>query len=622
MTAGISVLCVDDDPDVRELTATFLERELEAIEATTAASAHEALERVASDGIDCVVSDYDMPGMNGLELLEAIREHNPNLPVILFTGKGSEEIASEAISAGVTDYLQKETGTDQYAVLANRIENVVERRRANRARLESERELEQYRKLVETAVDPMYVLDDSGVCQVANEALAEFLGVDRDRIVGEPLQQFVADDVYERGANALETLRRTDRERTRIEFRVERDADVRVGEALIAPVTDDSGEHAGSVTVIRDVSERKRREQELVQYEQIIELAPIALFILDEAGTVTWMNDEFADSYAESKEDLLGTPFPELVERGYYDEWVQEKYTDHVRELLSSKTETERAKYTVQFHAPDGETRIHDVHTELLPLEDGEFVGTIHAIRDITRRRRYQRQLERQNERLEQFASLVSHDLRNPLNVAKGNLELHAAACETTEGIEGLSQSLDRMDELIEDLLSLARKGRSVGEPDRVSLPRLVDEAWEAVETDDATLEGDVDGCLLADGGRARELLENLFRNAIDHGSPSPDSSSSVTVTVGMLEDEGTSGWYVADDGSGLPEVTDEIFEFGYTTSESGTGLGLAIVREIAEAHGWTITAGESDDGGARFEIREVTFRERGPSVADAGDER
>ena len=126
----IRVLHVDDDPALGALVATFLEREDERLRVETATSASVALDRLADSPFDCVVSDYDMPGQDGIEFLETIRSTRPELPFILYTGKGSEEIASRAITAGATDYLQKESGPDQYTVLANRIVNVVERERA------------------------------------------------------------------------------------------------------------------------------------------------------------------------------------------------------------------------------------------------------------------------------------------------------------------------------------------------------------------------------------------------------------------------------------------------------------------------------------------------------------
>ena len=130
----IQILHVDDEPSMTDLTATFLEREDDQFSVETATSADEGLQHLGDRPPDCIVSDYNMPGMDGLEFLQAVRDDYPDLPFILFTGKGSEEVASDAISAGVTDYLQKKSGTEQYELLANRIRNAVDaRREAKRA---------------------------------------------------------------------------------------------------------------------------------------------------------------------------------------------------------------------------------------------------------------------------------------------------------------------------------------------------------------------------------------------------------------------------------------------------------------------------------------------------------
>lgn len=626
MTSGISVLCVDDDPDVRALTTTALERTGEEFTVVTAGCGRDALSRLTErDQIDCVVSDYDMPGMDGLELLDAVRDCDPDLPFILFTGKGSEEIASDAISAGVTDYLQKGSGMDQYTVLANRIENAVDRHRTSRAQRRSERELERYRTLVESNTDPMYVLDLDGICTIANEAFCRLVETDREAVVGTHISNLITRDGLERGAKTVRQLQQGNSTSTRYEVGLDRDGERWVGEANIAMVTDENGTMTGSTAVIRDITERKRRERELTQYEEVVELAPISLFILGPDATIEWFNDEFAEAFAEDADELHGMRFPELVDRGYYDDRVIEKYNDQVRELLTSSTDLERAEYQVLFQAPDGDERVHDVHTKLLPLEDGSFAGTIHAIRDITKRRRYHRELERQNDRLEEFAGVVSHDLRNPLNVAQGNLELHAKECavetDTKMGsIDQIRHSLNRMDDLIEELLSLARHGQTVGELEPVEFHRLVQDSWNAVDTTGTTLECSIDATISADEGRIRALLENLFRNAVEHGAGNADSGSErdeahtvtdVIVTVGLLENDGpTGGFYVADNGQGFETDLEKLFKFGHTTASDGTGLGLAIVDGIAAAHGWTASACESRTGGARFEISGVRVLE------------
>ena len=226
-------------------------------------------------------------------------------------------------------------------------------------------------------------------------------------------------------------------------------------------------------------------------------------------------------------------------------------------------------------------------------------LGRTIVFTDVTDREMYREELERQNERLERFASLVSHDLRNPLNVASGRFELLRDEVEVAadnDHAEAVDRALTRMDALIDQILTLAREGKPVEQWDAVLLSSVTRGCWEMVETNTAELLVAEDLEFKADPARLKRLFENLFRNALDHGGPD------VTVTVGALPDR--PGFYVADDGPGIPEGDrDSVFEPGYTTSEEGTGFGLAIVAEMVAAHGWEIQVTESDAGGARFEI-------------------
>ena len=177
----IRVLHVDDDPAFVDLTESFLTRIDESFAVETATGAEEAIDRFCSGVFDCVVSDYEMPGMTGLELLEEIREIDPDVPFVLFTGKGSEAVASDAISAGVTDYLQKETGTEQYTVLANRIENAVDQYRSERALAESQKRLSRF---INQSPLGTIEYDESFRIVRVNEAATEITGYDADELVG------------------------------------------------------------------------------------------------------------------------------------------------------------------------------------------------------------------------------------------------------------------------------------------------------------------------------------------------------------------------------------------------------------------------------------------------------
>ena len=234
-------------------------------------------------------------------------------------------------------------------------------------------------------------------------------------------------------------------------------------------------------------------------------------------------------------------------------------------------------------------------------LEVAELLAA-HARAALDRIER-ERELKRKNERLEQFTSFVSHDLKNPLNVADLRLELAMEDCDS-EHLRDVAVALDRMETLTDDLLTLAKAGQHVDDVESIHLATLARTCWQTVQTADADLVVDADLTVLADRTRLKQLLENLIRNAVAHGtSDAEEGESDVTVTIGAL----AGGFYVSDNGRGIPEADrDSIFEHGYSTADGGTGFGLAIVADIVEAHDWSIMVTDSDAGGARFEITGV----------------
>ncbi|WP_049987839.1 sensor histidine kinase [Halobellus rufus] len=236
----------------------------------------------------------------------------------------------------------------------------------------------------------------------------------------------------------------------------------------------------------------------------------------------------------------------------------------------------------------------HVHHLETAPVEiDGDEYGVL-VTQDVSEARETERTLKRQNERLDQFASMISHDLRNPLNVAAGRLELFRETNDA-DHLTAIEDSLDRIDELTTDLTGLARSEGSVEDYETVSLDAVARSAWKMIDTREATLE--TEPCSIAgDESQLQALFENLFRNAVGHGG------ASVTVRVGPLAD----GFYVEDSGKGIPaEKRDAVFEHGFTTGYSGTGTGLTIVQRIAAAHGFDVSLLDGSAGGARFEFHE-----------------
>jgi signal transduction histidine kinase len=204
--------------------------------------------------------------------------------------------------------------------------------------------------------------------------------------------------------------------------------------------------------------------------------------------------------------------------------------------------------------------------------------------------------IQNQRDQLEEFTRVVSHDIRNPLGIVDGYLDM-AERTGDPEHFERCRDAVDRMESLIDDLLFLTREGQTIGGREEIRIDDLVRECWSFVNAPDGDLEIDTDRVVLGDWSRLQQVFENLFRNALEHGG------EGVTVCVGDLGDG--DGVYVEDDGVGIPEAErDQVFVDGFTTGDSGTGLGLTIIQQVVSAHGWTVSVTESDAAGARFEIR------------------
>ena len=581
---SVRVLHADDEPDFADLTAMHLERERDDFEVVTATSATEGLEHLAESDIDCIVSDYDMPGMDGLEFLEAVREEYPDLPFILFTGRGSEEIASEAISAGVTDYLNKGTGTDQYTVLADRIANTVEKYRAERELIETDQAV---RTILDSLPLVLYTLDGEGRFTRSQGKALETIGLEPGEVVGRSVHEVFGDfpEIIDNCERAFDG--------ELVEEVVE------VGDTVFRswyqPLRNEDGDVVGVVSLSVDVTKRERREDELEWKTAALDNAPIGITMTDPAqedNPLVFVNEHFCAQTGYTEEEVLGRNC-----RLLQGEETDPEPVAQLREGIEAK---EPVTTELRNYRKDGTAFWNELLIAPISLDDGRGERYVGFQRDVTERVSRKRELKRQNQRLDEFASIVAHDLRNPLSVARGRLEMGRETGDD-EHFEAIAGAHDRMNQLIEDILTLAQEGRTVIEADECLLAAVAGRAWSLVETGDATLEFEGVTRITASEGRLCELFENLFRNAIEHGG------EDVSVRVGPLDD---SGFYVADDGLGIPpDDREEVFETDYTTADEGTGFGLAIVTQIADAHDWETRVTESDEGGARFE-----FATPGPS--------
>lgn len=262
---SIRVLHVDDDPDFLDVVATYLEDEVESLEIVSETSTEAGLERLDETRIDCVISDHRMPALDGLALLVRVRKKHPEMPFVLYTGHGSEEIASEAISAGVTEYVQKETGTEQYTVLANTIVNAVEHVRAKEALRESE---QRYRTLVEQSHDGIFIYSDAEF-EFVNDRVTEITGYDESELLGMNVFELVHPDDRERVREIGRRRRAGEDAPNRYEAKITTaDGETRYLEFSVQAITFE-GENA-ALGSVRDVTERRRREERLDEFASIV----------------------------------------------------------------------------------------------------------------------------------------------------------------------------------------------------------------------------------------------------------------------------------------------------------------------------------------------------------------
>ncbi len=594
MTEPIRVLHVDDQPDFAEMAATFLERADDRLTVEVAQSAAEGLDRLEAGTVHCVVSDYDMPETNGVAFLERVRERYGDLPFVLFTGKGSEEIASEAISAGVTEYLQKESGTDQYAVLANRIVNTVRGARATR----------QLDVLIDNLPGIVYQHRDEAEWPLTliRGNCEELMGYSETELQSDVhlAEQAIHPDDREYHNTTL----RDELEATgsyELTYRVlHKDGDVRW--VLDSGQKHDSPTHEGEMFsgILIDISEMKRYEQELEatrqRLEAILENTTTPMFMKDADGEYLLVNRGYRRLFGLEGTTVVGHTDGEL-----HPEATAAEMRGNDLAVIEEGRPIEAEERIVV----DGEERVfstskvpvYDVGTDADPDRPVAVFG---VATDVTDHVRQKRRLRRQNERMDELAGVLSHDLQTPIAAVRGRLELALDTGDVSH-VDAALSALDRVDDVRTDLAAVMRRGEIVDETEPVGLRDAAEAVWTSLAppatasltVDDATVRGDPDA--------VRRLLENLLNNAVEHGGPD------VSVRVGVHED----GFFVDDDGPGLDlDDPDRAFEADVSTKEGDGhhGMGLVSVRQIVIAHDWTVRATDGDRGGLRVVVDGVRF--------------
>lgn len=454
--------------------------------------------------------------------------------------------------------------------------------------------------------DAILVVADDGRIVHANDRVSELFGYDPEDLVGEPVEVLVPESVRPDHPEMREAYVADPTSRPMgagLDLHARRaDGSTFPVDISLSPLPVDDGVEV--VAAVRDITDQRALQR---KYRSLLDTAPDAALVADaETGEILEVNEVAVELFETTEDALVGRNQTDLHPDG--DE-------SRYRALFESHIDDGRIQGISEY---DGEPLYVETATgRTVPVEISASVTTVDdrlvimgIFRDISKRRAHERELERQLERVETLTHVLAHDVRNPLTVAAGRLDL-ARQTGDEDHLAAVARAHDRIDEIVEDALTLIRDGFEVEYVEPLDLGAVAEDCWQAVATADATLVLEDTGFVAADPRRVRHLFENLFRNAVEHGDPD------VTVTVrGTAE-----GFVVADDGPGIPaDVRDAVFDAGWTTSEDGTGLGLTIVADVAAAHGWRIDVEGGPGDGTRFAFGDVDVPNDGaykPSRAD-----
>ena len=569
MARDIRILHVDDDSHFSDLTVEFLESIDDRLSVETRNDPEAALDIVSPDRFDCVVSDYDMPGKNGLDFLTDVREMHPELPFILFTGKGSEEVASEAISAGVTDYLQKNPGSEQFHLLVNRITNAVEQTRATQAAEETERRL---RELAENTTDALWMFSgDWEELLFVNSVVTDLFDVTPSELYREPerFREHIHPTHRDQVERAMEQVTRG--YPIELEYKVAvPDESPRWVWVSGEPILDENDSVARIVGFTRDITERKRRERERRETARRLDL------VLDTVEACIWMRDDdrrfllanerFHSAFGvDPSVEVVGCLAEDLV-----DAETAEAISSLDDEVLQTEVPLERER---TLPTRDGEATYLVRITPLFD-ETGDISVTCGIATDISDRKSRVERLQAKSERLAALSGAVTGDLVPAVTAGQGDFYRGETA------------------DIVESLSAIASEESPDREP--VSIERAAHIAWDWVPPATASLDVEHTSVVRADERLLGQLLRMLFRGMAEAGA------SSIIVT-------GTdTGFVVRGEGTDLddPKAAES------NPADSGAWANyLAVVRWIVDRHGWDLAI-ESADDQSRVVIRELAFVE------------
>jgi len=597
MDGQIRVLYVDDDEAVLTATADYLAGLDERLAVLTETDPETALDRLQPEDIDCLVSDYWMAEMDGLEFLQAVRAEFPELPFIFYTGKGSEEVASEAISNDATAYVQKSTGTDDYELLLNRVQQAVSRYR----------ERVSYRELFENIGVGVCVRDiESYELIEANQEYCDLFGYDRDELADLTLDALTADhEGYsgERARALIDTAVEEGERQGEWPYRLQG------GKTVWADISHRISEIRGTervLTTVKDITERKEREERLLTVKERLDLAVeganLGVWDWNMASDAVTFNDQFA-AIIEVPADALESSISTWLDR------IHPEDLPAVEDGIEAHNDGQAEYYDFEYRlqTASGDWKWVQTLGRVVERADGEPQRAVGIHISINERKRYEQRLKQQRDSLETLNQMVRHDIRNDLQIVLAyldTLDMHVegepqeyldAAFESAQSAVGLTQTAR---ELAEAMLQ--------AEADRypVRLASTLRTQVEDISSAETGAEISLGDCSADTTVLANDMLDSVFRNLLQNAIEHNDKEVP-EVLVSVTDREESVVVQVADNGPGVPDnQKEDIFVKGEKGLDSeGSGIGLYLVETLVGQYDGSVWVEDNDPEGAIFNV-------------------
>lgn len=657
MAPKLRILYVDDSPYDRELVRHALEQDQAAYEVVEAEDRPAFEEQLRQGPWDLVLSDFNILGYTGYQVLEAVQTLDPKLPVIIVTGTGSEEIAVEAMKRGVSDYITKtphnlrrlpvsiRMALEQRSIPGEKQNHFVHgngnlqefwslpKDLLASGDLDALKAREAQLSLIfDTIADVIFVIavTPGGEFRFASvsRSFLNVTGLEESQILGKRVAEVIPPAAHELVLGKYQEAIRT-RRPVFWEEVSEYPAGTKIGEVVVAPVFDTSGHCFQLIGTVHDITGHRRAEEALrrseERYKTIFLKAPLGISLVD---SLTGQFYEVNPRYAE----ITGRTMKEIEDT----DWISITYPDDVQVDLDNMTrlnagEIPGFKMSKRYLRPDGTTVWVEMTVAALAGDKGD-PRHLAMIEDITERKRASAEIEKLNEELEQrvrertaqlfaanqelesFSYSVSHDLRAPLRAVSGFAEIVARRHRADLNEEGqryvdhIVTASQRMGQLIEDLLSYARLGRTVMTTQAIDLGEFLVPILAGLEARAKALRGEITLAgpmprVLAQRTLLSQVVMNLLDNALAYHRPGVPPRIKVEAA---LEGEHRVQVRVSDNGEGIaPEYQEKVFQVFQRLhdqeSHPGTGIGLAIVKKSVELMGGTIHLDSEPGSGSTF---------------------